>query len=171
MGSCWSGFGGLWVQAGKKGRAPGGPPGGSWATFGVSFLVLRCLVRRSAASRALLEAILSVQHPSQAISHDFVAPRGHFGRFLVDSGGCPTLKNQAPVYTGTPFSLFPSFPSGMRFRMLLDCSWEGLGRLFGSNSELLGRLGASLGRFWAALGRLGAVLGGLGVVFGSFGGF
>ena len=41
--------------------------------------------------------------------------------------------------------------------------------LFGSNSELLGRLGASLGRFWALLGHLGAVLGGVGVVLGSFG--
>ena len=67
----------------KKGRAPGGPPGGSWATFGVSFLVLRCLVRRSAASRALLEAILSVQHPSQAISHDSVMIFRDFYRFGV----------------------------------------------------------------------------------------
>ena len=53
--------------------------------------------------------------------------------------------------------------------MLLDCSWEGLGCLFASNSELLGRLGASLGRFRAALGCLGAVFGGLGLVLGSFG--
>ena len=64
----------------EKGRTLGGPPGGSWATFGVSFLVLRCLVRRSAASRALLEAILSVQHPSQAISRNFVMI---FSRFPV----------------------------------------------------------------------------------------
>ena len=63
-----------------------------------------------------------------------------------------------PPPPNTPFSFLAVF-----------YSWEGLGRLFGSNSELLGRLGSSLGRFWAALGHLGAVLGGLGVVFGSFG--
>ena len=67
----------------EKGRTLGGPPGGSWATFGVSFLVLRCLVRRSAASRALLEAILSVQHPSQAISHDSVMNFRDFYRIGV----------------------------------------------------------------------------------------
>ena len=57
-----------------------------------------------------------------------------------------------------------SLPEALRTRFFFEF-W----RLFGSNSELLGRLGASLGRFWAALGHLGAVLGGLGVVLGSFG--
>ena len=68
----------------EKGRALGGPPGGSWATFGVSFLVLRCLVRRSAASRALLEAILSVQHPSSPILERFFSRFSAIFTFSLD---------------------------------------------------------------------------------------